>query len=379
MSEQIFGNARIVAADECFVGTVVVAEGRIRELARGATAVPAAQDWGGDWLLPGLVEVHTDNLEKHLIPRPGVIWNAHSALVAHDTQCAAAGITTVLDAVVIGNMDRGGTRSRTQHAAIAALGECADEGLLRVEHRLHLRCEVTAHDIVEVFERYADHERLALVSVMDHTPGQRQWRDLVKYRRYAERHGSVSDADFERLVQTLIEEQHQYADAHRRAIVASAHARGVPLASHDDTEIEQVRQAQAEGIELAEFPTTVHAAQAARAAGIGIIMGGPNLVQGGSHSGNVSAAALAQRDLLDIFSSDYVPASLLQSAFLLHDQLGWSLPRATATVARNPARALGLADRGEIAPGLRADFIRVRRSAGMPVVLETWVEGRRAV
>jgi alpha-D-ribose 1-methylphosphonate 5-triphosphate diphosphatase len=379
MNEKIIRNARLVTADEVFIGTLVHADGMIRALDRADSALPAAQDWGGDWLLPGLVELHTDNLEKHLIPRPGVIWNAHSALVAHDTQCAAAGITTVLDAVVIGNMDRGGTRSRTQHDAIAALAECADEGLLRVEHRLHLRCEVTAHDIVEVFDRYAGHERLALVSVMDHTPGQRQWRDLTKYRRYAERHGSLPDAEFERLVATLIDEQQHYADAHRQAIVARAHARGVPLASHDDTDVGQVQQAHAEGITLAEFPTTVPAAQAARAAGIGIIMGGPNLVQGGSHSGNVSAQELAELDLLDVFSSDYVPASLLQSAFLLHRQCGWSLPRAVATVAGNPARAIGLTDRGALTPGLRADFIRVRASAGMPVVLETWAAGRRAV
>lgn len=379
MNEQTVHNARIVAAAETFVGTVAIADGRIRAVERGASRLPAAQDWDGDWLLPGLVEVHTDNLEKHLIPRPGVIWNAHSALVAHDTQCAAAGITTVLDAVVIGDLDRGGMRSRTQHDAIAALAECANERLLRIEHRLHLRCEVSAHDIVPTFERYVDHHLLALVSVMDHTPGQRQWRDLGKYRRYTERHGSISDAEYEALVRTLVEEQRRYAEPHRKAIVAGAHARRVPLASHDDTEVEQVRQAQEEGIELAEFPTTVRAAQAARDAGIAIVMGGPNLVQGGSHSGNVSAAELAQRDLLDIFSSDYVPASLLQSAFLLHDRIGWSLPRAVATVAGNPARALDLADRGTLAPGERADFIRVRRSAGLPVVLETWVAGRRVV
>jgi alpha-D-ribose 1-methylphosphonate 5-triphosphate diphosphatase len=333
----------------------------------------------GDWLLPGLVEVHTDNLEKHLVPRPGVLWNAHSAMVAHDTQCAAAGITTVLDSVVIGDMDRGGARSRVQHDSIAALHECRDEGLLRIEHRLHLRCEVAAPDIVDVLERYIDDPLLALVSVMDHTPGQRQWRDLAKYRRYAERHGAVPDAEYAELVAHLSAAQQRHAAPHRAAIVAAAHARGIPLASHDDTEVEHVQQAKDEGMALAEFPTTVAAAEAARAAGIGIIMGGPNLVQGGSHSGNVSAAELAQRDLLDVFSSDYVPASLLQSAFLLHERGGWALPKAVATVSRNPARAVAIADRGEIAPGKRADFIRVRASAGMPVVIGTWCAGRRAV
>lgn len=379
MRERIIRNARLVLSDEVFTGCLVERDGLIHAVDRGGTAVTAAEDWAADWLLPGLVELHTDNLEKHLVPRPGVLWNALSAMVAHDTQCAAAGITTVLDSVVIGDMDRGGSRSRTQHEAIAALRAGRAEGLLRVEHLLHLRCEVSAHDIVDVFERYAEDPLLRLVSVMDHTPGQRQWGDLVKYRRYAERHGTMASAEFVRLVERLQSEQQRHAARHRAAIVAGSRARGLPLASHDDTEVEHVMQAKAEGIALCEFPTTVPAAHAARAAGLGIIMGSPNLVQGGSHSGNVSAAELAGLDLLDVFSSDYVPASLLQSAFLLHDEHGWTLPKAVATVTRTPARAIGLDDRGEIAPNRRADLVRVRTSRGMPIVLETYCEGERSV
>jgi alpha-D-ribose 1-methylphosphonate 5-triphosphate diphosphatase len=139
-----------------------------------------------------------------------------------------------------------------------------------------------------------------------------------------------------------------------------------------------VEQASQERIAISEFPTTVAAARAARAAGIAIVMGGPNLVKGGSHSGNVSAAELAQLDLLDIFSSDYVPASLLQSAFLLRDTVGWSMPKAVRTVTRNPALAIGLSDRGELAAGLRADLIRVRMSGDMPIVRGAWHAGERA-
>jgi len=378
MNQRIIRNARIVTAEESFVGVVVIEGDAIRSVERNSTAVPGAEDWDGDWLLPGLVELHTDNLEKHLVPRPGVLWNATSATVTHDAQCAAAGITTVLDSIVIGDMDQGGTRSQTYDTSIRALHACREQGVMRVEHLLHLRCEVSALDILEVFERYADDPLVELVSVMDHTPGQRQWRDLVKYRRYAERNGSMRDAEYDRLVEERRGHQEQFAATHRAAVIAGSHARNIPLASHDDTEIEHVEQARDERIVLSEFPTTVAAAQAARAAGIGIIMGGPNLVKGGSHSGNVSAAELAQRDLLDIMSSDYVPASLIQSAFLLRDQQGWSLPRAVNTVARNPAQAIGLLDRGEIAQGQRADFIRVKESAGMPIVRGTWCRGERA-
>ena len=378
MKQKIIRNARMVTATEEFTGCMVLEGGLIRSMDRGDTSVTGAEDWDGDWLLPGLVELHTDNLEKHLVPRPGVLWNAHSATVMHDALCAAAGIITVLDSVVIGDMDQGGTRSQTQHLSIAALHECRAEGLLRVEHLLHLRCEVSAPDIVEVFEHYAGDSLLELVSVMDHTPGQRQWRDLGKYRRYAERYGSFNNAEYLAMVHERKTQQEQFAIPNRAAVIAGSLARGLPLASHDDTDIEHVAQAVAEGIAISEFPTTVAAARSARAAGMAIVMGGPNLVKGGSHSGNVSAAELAQLDLLDIFSSDYVPASLLQSAFLLRDTVGWSLPKAVKTVTRNPAHAIGLTDRGELAPGLRADLIRVRMSGDMPIVRAAWHKGVRA-
>ena len=378
MNRRIIRNARIVTASETFIGCLAVEGGTIRSVDRNGTAVPGAEDWEGDWLLPGLVELHTDNLEKHLVPRPGVIWNATSATVTHDAQCAATGITTVLDSIVIGDMDQGGTRSQTYQTSIEALHACRRQDLLRVDHPLHLRCEISAPDIVDTFERYADDSLVELVSVMDHTPGQRQWRDLAKYRIYAERNGSFRDEEYERLVGERRTHQERFAATHRAAVVAGSHARNLPLASHDDTEVGHVEQARDERMSLSEFPTTVAAAQAARAAGIGIIMGGPNLVKGGSHSGNVAAAELAQRDLLDIMSSDYVPSSLLQSAFLLRDQLSWSLPKAVNTVSRNPAQAIGLNDRGEIAVGLRADFIRVKESDRMPVVRGSWCRGARA-
>jgi alpha-D-ribose 1-methylphosphonate 5-triphosphate diphosphatase len=379
LSEVIVRNARVVTAQESFIGHLCLRGGLVVDIARGNTSLPQAEDWQGDWLLPGLVELHTDNLEKHLIPRPGVLWEATSAMLMHDAECAAAGITTVLDSVVIGNMDQGGARSQTQHTAIAALHSCRDQGLLRVDHRLHLRCEVSAADVVDVFCRYEQDPLLALVSVMDHTPGQRQWREMGKFRRYAERHGSLSDEAFATLVHDKTVAQQRHAAGHREAIVSACRAAGVPLASHDDTEVEHVLQAQAEGLVLAEFPTTVAAAQAARDAGIGIIMGGPNLVKGGSHSGNVSAQELASRGLLDVMSSDYVPSSLLQSAFLLNRRVGWSMAEAVATVTRNPARAVGLHDRGEIAPGQRADVIRVRVHGELPCVVGCYSAGQRVL
>jgi alpha-D-ribose 1-methylphosphonate 5-triphosphate diphosphatase len=375
----VIANARIVTANAEFLGHVHVRDGLIAEVAPGPAEDPGALDWNGDWLLPGLVELHTDNLEKHLAPRPGVIWNAHSAMTVHDAQCAAAGITTVLDSVVIGDMDHGGPRAQTQHTSIAALHQCRKEGLLRVDHYLHLRCEVSAADLLEVFHEYTADPVLHLVSVMDHTPGARQWRDMVSYRRYVERNGSFSDDRFAAMMAERKSMQQAYALPNRADVVRACQTRDLPMASHDDTLEQDVAQALAEGILMSEFPTTVAAARAARAGGMAIIMGAPNLVKGGSHSGNVSAAELAQLDLLDILSSDYVPSSLLMAAFMLSHCDGWNMAKAVATVSANPARALSMPDRGRIALGLRADLLRVRlNDAGMPTVHETWVRGQRA-
>jgi alpha-D-ribose 1-methylphosphonate 5-triphosphate diphosphatase len=375
-AETILSNALVVTADEAFVGHVVVADGTIREVGRGATAVRGAIDLGGDWLLPGFVEVHTDNLEKHMMPRPGVLWDAYPATVVHDAQCAGTGITTVLDAVVIGSRDLGGVRSQMQDTVIDCLQRCRDDGVLRVEHLLHLRCELATADVIEKFTINVDRPDLKLVSVMDHTPGQRQWRDLAKYRQYMERNGRYSEERFNKMIADQRLEHEAHADANRRAVVEAARVRGIPVASHDDTEVWHVEQAHADGITMSEFPTTVEAAQAARAAGMSIVMGGPNLVRGGSHSGNVSAGELAALGLLDIVSSDYVPSSLLMSVVRLNAD-GWTLPEAVETVSRAPARALGLNDRGAIAPGLRADLVHVRPRGEQAVVMQTWVEGRR--
>jgi len=379
MKQRTIRNARIVTADAEFTGHVVFADGIIQAVEAGDTSVPGAEDWNGDWLMPGMVELHTDNLEKHLSPRPGVLWNAHSAMTVHDAQCAAAGITTVLDSVVIGDLDEGGPRSQTQHTSIAALHQCQEEGLLRVEHLLHLRCELSAPDMLEVFHEYTSDPLLKLVSMMDHTPGQRQWRDLKSYRRYTERNGRYTEAEFDAMIAQRKADQQAYSLPHRVEIVRESRARGLPLASHDDTLLSDIVQAVEEGVGMSEFPTTVAAAQAAREAGMAIIMGGPNMVKGGSHSGNVSAAELAQLDLLDIFSSDYVPSSLLMATYMLARLDGWTLPKAVCTVTRNAALAIDLRDRGEIAVGLRADLLRVRMNgAGMPSVRETWFAGQRA-
>ena len=376
-SETILGNARIVTADAVMHGAVRVIDGKIAEILPGATQAASAQDLAGDYLLPGLVEIHTDNMEKHFEPRPGAVWPSPlAAVLAHDSQVIGAGITTVLDAVCVGDYRDSGKRRRILKDSIDSVATARAAGLLRADHLFHLRCEISDPGVVEMFEPYADHPLLRLVSLMDHTPGQRQWRDLESFRNF-HRDKGWNDAEFADVIATHKVQMTQNSDVNRKAILDLCRGLDVPLASHDDTTEDHVEQAHAEGIAISEFPTTLPAAKLARAYGMMNVMGAPNVVRGGSHSGNISALALAEAGLLDVLSSDYVPASLLHAAFLLHQRAGASLPDSMRIVALNPARSIGLIHRGEIAAGQRADLVRVRLHGDLPIVREVWRDGAR--
>lgn len=370
-------NARIVARDRDFVGNLHVRRCQIAALEEGSMRLAGAEDWKGDFLLPGFVELHTDNLEKHLMPRPKVSWPEFPALLAHDAEIAAAGITTVYDALSVGDVDEAALRSQDLSALTRCLDRAERADLLRAEHRLHVRCELPAPNALRLFEPFANNPRVQLLSLMDHTPGQRQWTDIEQARVYYTGKKGWSDEKFGDVVAESKALQEQYAGPHRRYFTEHARSRGIPLASHDDTTPQHVAEAHEAGIAVCEFPTTSAAARAAREHGLGIVMGAPNVVRGGSHSGNIAAAALARDGLLDVLSSDYVPASLLSAAFMLIDQCGFSVAQAIATISANPARCVGLHDRGEIAVDKRADFSRVRVVDGVPSVIAVWRGGRR--
>ena len=371
-------NARIVTPDDIVSGTVEIEDGRFAAIGDGIVRSGEVVDFEGDYLLPGLVELHTDNLERQFTPRPGVEWPAEAAVLAHDSQLAAAGITTALDTVRIG----GGDKARPGHLSgmADAVKGAMRWGVLRAEHFLHLRCEVSSPDLMEHFSPFMDDALVRLVSLMDHTPGQRQFVDLGKHREYYQGRYGLNDDEMDDYVKAKQQAQKQFSACHRALVVKALKGRNIALASHDDATVEHVEESVRDGVAIAEFPTRVEAAEAARGNGLAILMGAPNLVLGGSHSGNVSALDLASSGLLDILSSDYVPSSTLQGVFLLRDGIpDMTLPRAAAVATANPARAVGLEDRGEVAAGKRADFIRVREIEGVAVVCGTWRVGHRVV
>lgn len=377
-SEQILSNARIVTAEREFLGTLLLRDGLIAAVDEGASRLPQAQDLGGDYLLPGLVELHTDNLEKHMSPRPGVDWPSTSAVLTHDAQIVAAGITTVFDALAIGDINPRGRRMQQLPAMIEAIAASEAAGQTRAEHRLHLRCELCHPDALTIYRDLVEHPLVALVSVMDHSPGQRQFAKVEKYREYYMGKYHLSPVEMEDFLQEQIANSRQYSDRQRRAIVEDCHRRGISVASHDDATLAHVQESAGFGMAIAEFPTTLEAAKASHELGLKVLMGAPNLVRGGSHSGNIAAAELARHGVLDILSSDYYPASLLHAAWLLAGQDNdYDLPAAIATVSRAPARAAGLDDRGEIRVGLRADLVQARAHGQQPVIQQVWRQARR--
>lgn len=380
----VLTDARLVLEDRVIEnGWISVENGKIAELGEATPprAGAASRPMQGDTIVPGLIELHTDHLETHVQPRPKVRWNPMSAVLAYDVQIAGAGITTVFDCIRVGtDGDNPEPDLTPTFEVVQALQTGGANGLLKAEHHTHLRCELCSPNVI-----YATTEMLArfpigIMSVMDHTPGQRQFRDKAKLKIYYEGKLGWNDEALEAYFQERLLLHERNSGPNRRALVALAHQHGVTLASHDDTTADHVRESIADGARVAEFPTTIEAAQASHAAGIGVMMGAPNVMLGGSHSGNVAAVGLAEAGFLDILSSDYVPVSLMQAAFTLPTIVpSIDLPSAIAMVTSTPAAAVGLKDRGKLEAGLRADLVRVHCRQELPVVREVYREGARVV
>lgn len=377
MTDTIFTNARIVLDDEVITGSVTLRDGRIHGVDQGSSRISGAIDCAGDLLIPGLIELHTDNLERHMEPRPKVDWPHAAAIMAHDGELASVGITTVFDAMRVGSILSGKSRYNEYARKVTTeLMELRTSGALRISHFLHLRAEVCSETLEAEMALFGPEDRVGLVSLMDHTPGQRQFRDLSKLQDYVQKKHAMTDAEFDEHVAHLRSLRDEFGDHHEAVAVSEAKRYGAVLASHDDTTTDHVTVSAGYGVRVAEFPTTVEAATACNDRNIAVMMGAPNLIRGGSHSGNVAAQELAEKDLLDIVSSDYVPSALMTSAFLL-SQLWDDLPRAIATVTKTPAHSVGLTDRGRIAEGLHGDIVRIHMLNDTPVLRGVWSHGRQ--
>ncbi len=378
MTETILANATLVLPTEVIRGSLHLSAGRIAAIGTGAAVGAGAMDCGGDLVMPGLIELHTDNLERHMQPRPQVDWPHAAAIIAHDAELASVGITTVFDALRVGSVlsnEKTGNGEYARQVADEILSLRAAD-VLRISHFLHLRAEICSETLVAEMAKFGPADRIGIVSLMDHTPGQRQFRDVGQLRKYVMGKHGATEADFQQHIAHLTAISDRLGELHEKTAVTEARRYGAVLASHDDTTPDHVTTSAGYGAHFAEFPTTTEAAAACRAAGIKVMMGAPNLIRGGSHSGNVAAQALAEADLLDIVSSDYVPSALLSGALMLGDLWG-DMARGIGTVTQAPAVAAGLTDRGQLNIGARADVIRVARVGSAGALRGTWVQGQR--
>jgi alpha-D-ribose 1-methylphosphonate 5-triphosphate diphosphatase len=378
IQETVLTNARLVLREDVVPGTLVVRGGVIAEVQPGRSHLGAALDLEGDHLISGVVDLHTDNLERQVLPRANARWPSRSALLSHDAQCAAAGVTTVLDALCLGDLGFDPGRGQTFRDGVADLDALANTGLLKAEHFLHLRCELPAPDMPPALEATAEHPRVRMVSLMDHSPGVGQYRDLDRYRALRRRRRDMTDAEIERRIAELLEQRALLRERQRRWLLDRLAHRDLPLASHDDDTPGEVARNAEDGIRISEFPVVMEAAEAARRLGVAVIAGAPNIVRGGSHSGNLAAADLVRAGACDALASDYVPAALVEAAWRSVASCGVALPEAVAMITDSPARMARLEDRGRLAPGLRADLAQVRGLPdGLAAVRRVWRAGER--
>jgi alpha-D-ribose 1-methylphosphonate 5-triphosphate diphosphatase len=370
---QQLAHARVVLADRVLDDANVVLEGdRVLAVEAEAGAAAVVTDLCGHWLLPGLVDLHCDALEKELEPRPGVFFGEGFAVANADKRNAAAGITTVHHAISFADDELGVRNVRLAAGLALALRRFHAHAL--VDNRVHARYEITDPAGELVLRELLSAGIVDLLSFMDHSPGQGQFRTPEAYRDYVMRTYHRSAAEVERMADAK-RGQREPARDRTLTLAGLARAAGVRLASHDDDSPGRVAAMAAMGASISEFPVNVEAATAARAAGLVTVFGAPNILRGSSQSGNVRALDAVHQGLADCLCADYAPAAMLAAAFRLPAVSALSLPEAVRMVTRAPALAAGLEDRGQIAPGLRADLIAVREVDRLPQVTHVWRAG----
>lgn len=355
--------------------TVVVEGGVIVSVAERGAAPTHAVDGRGAFCLPGLVDTHSDGLEKELRPRPGVVLGTDFAMRSFEGRVRAAGVTTMYHGIGFENGEKYQRSVELADELCDAIERRASSADAMIDHRILYRLDARDADgFVALQDRLArrlDDGALPLVSFEDHTPGQGQYTDRTGFERYIAGTRGMTPAEARAQVDALIVERDRLLDNRARALpwltgeAADGHIR---LMAHDPSTVDEVDEAAAWNAAIAEFPTTIEAARHAREHGLRTVCGAPNVLRGGSHSGNVSAAELVGHGLCDGLASDYLPSTLLGAVGVLAATGVCSLPAAVALVTRGPADTVGLVDRGRLLEGQRGDLVLVSLDGALPTV-----------
>jgi len=353
---------------------MVITDGQITAI-EPASAPAHAQivDLRGHTVMPGLIDVHCDAIEKEAEPRANVLFPLDFAVAQVDRRNAAAGITTPYHALSFASNAFGVRNNETAATLVRAVAAYRSHSL--VDNRIHCRYEVSDASAVPALEMLMSEGVVDLLSVMDHSPGQGQFKTLDAYLTYMMgNHGMSREAAAEAAAKKFADMDG--ATERVNQLVAKAHALGIPTASHDDDSPQRIAAMQALGVRMSEFPINVETAQAASSHALPTILGAPNVLRGKSQSGSMRAIDAILAGVGNILCSDYQPSTLIAAAFAAAQQAELPLNEALALVSANPADACLLHDRGRLAVGKRADVIAVASVAGQPLVTHTWSAGR---
>jgi alpha-D-ribose 1-methylphosphonate 5-triphosphate diphosphatase len=360
---------------------VRVEGGTIAEIGRDlASAGETVIDAAGAWVTPGLIDVHADYIEKMAAPRPTALMDFPLALREAERELLGHGITTMFHSLSFygsNDFEANPVRSSENSRRLIGLIDRSHKGEHLIRHRFHARFEIDNLAMVGELEALIGEGKVHLLSFMDHSPGQGQYRDLELYKLILKGYRKLADGEADQLIQTSQARAKVPFETLKR-LADLARSRGLAVASHDDDSVEKLDVVQALGSTISEFPITIEVALEARRRGLNTVAGAPNVLLGGSHSGNLSAAEAILAGAVDVLCSDYYPASLLHAVFRLHRTWGLPLAAAFRLVTLSPAQAVGMAGRlGSVEAGKAADLLVVRTLGdGFPYVSRAVVDGR---
>jgi alpha-D-ribose 1-methylphosphonate 5-triphosphate diphosphatase len=367
-------HAKIVLAEQIVEdGALLIEDGTIAAINPQGPVSGAEVDLRGAVLLPGLVDLHCDALEKEVEPRPNVRFPIEFALREADKRNALSGVTTPFHALSFAGEELGVRNNDVAGEIARTIRRHADQ--LTVDHRVHCRYEMTDPHGVEIVLGLMEEGASDLVSFMDHTPGQGQFREPGAYESYLRNTYGKSEKEARQLVAQKGLNRPE-ADTRVERLAEGARIHGIPLASHDDDSPERIRWLRRLNGRISEFPINLETARAAREMGIRTMFGAPNVLRGESQSGSMRALEGVGHGVIDILCSDYHPGTLLPALCRIAEESSWSLPEAVALATTNPAQAVPLHDRGTIEVGKRADLIAVHGMDPYPDVVGVWVNGR---
>jgi len=362
-------NGRIVTPDTVLDGGVRIEGDRITGVGDIDAEAETVIDADGRYVMPGLIDLHGDDIEGHLHPRSGVEMSTPMALASADRANVAAGITTKFHAV---SFEKDNAENRSPELATDLTDAITGADGLLADHRLHARCEVTQSRCVEAVLTIVENGGADLVSVMSHVPGKGQFRDIEAFREFYEESSNHSIEEAEEKIERRGNVPMETVRERINRVIEQAHDAGAVTASHDDEDPTEVERLADAGVDITEYPITLSTAARAVECGMTTAMGAPNLVRGGSQWGNLSTAEAIEAGVVDTIVADYHPPSMLAGAFV---ETGESLPERVKRVTANPADAVGFTDRGRLATGNRADLVVVD-SDPTPTVTRAVIGGR---